>query len=389
MTRHSPTSPALPLPLDGAADEYLPRAVPNFQPTRIVLARGSSTTPARIRFVEAVRRVYPAAEVIDRQDASHAQIDLGQSDPLGRLRAGKQTLVLGEHKSSVRFSDEQHNCCPNYWHFSPYGFCPYGCAYCYLAGTRGVWFSPTVKVFLNLDETLTQIDRIARQARRPTAFYLGKLQDGLALDPLTGFSRTIVPFFTAHPCARLILLTKSADVENLLPLSHGGNVVLSWSLASEGVWKHFEPGTPAPAQRLAAMRRCAQVGYRLRAVIMPILPISDWVDGYSALIDELLSTVPVERITLGSLCSFDTALRLTAARLGEANPLADLFRLTQKAPDGRRRFPRALREETYRHLLSMIHSRRPDLSPGLCLEDRSTFADLALLDSVGKCNCVL
>ncbi|MCY2929904.1 MAG: radical SAM protein [Planctomycetota bacterium] len=297
--------------------------------------------------------------------------------------------MLGEHKSSVRFSDEQHNCCPNYWHFSPYGFCPYGCAYCYLAGTRGVWFSPTVKVFLNLDETLAQIDRIARQAQRPTVFYLGKLQDGLALDPLTGFSRRIVPFFAGHPYARLILLTKSADVENLLPLPHGGNVVLSWSLASEGLWKHFEPGTPSPAERLAAMRRCARAGYRIRAVIMPILPVGDWADGYFALIEELLSTVPIERITMGSLCSFDTALRLAAARLGEGNPLTDLFRSAEKCPDGRRRFPRARREETYRFLLSQIRSRRPDLSPGLCLEDRDTFADLALLDSVGKCNCVL
>ncbi|MCY2926144.1 MAG: hypothetical protein NT031_12020 [Planctomycetota bacterium] len=302
------------------------------------------------------------------QTLSHAQIDLGQSDPLRRHRAGKQTLVLGEHKSPVRFSDERFNCCPNYWHFSPYGFCPYGCAYCYLAGTRGVWFSPTVS---------------------STAFYLGKLQDGLALDPLTGFSRTIIPFFAAHPYARLILLTKSADVENLLPLEHGGNVVLSWSLGSEAVWKHFEPGTPSPTERLAAMRRCAQAGYRTRAVIMPILPVGDWADGYTALIDELLSAAPIERITLGSLCSFDNALRLTAARLGEAHPLADLFRSAEKSPDGRRRFPLALRHETYRLLLSHIRSRRPDLPVSLCLEDPSTFADLALPDAIGQCNCVL
>ncbi len=86
--------------------------------------------------------------------------------------------------------------CPNYWHFSPYGFCPYDCNY-YLAGTRGVWFSPAVKVFLNLPEIIREIDREANRIARPTAFYVGKLQDGLALDPLTDYSRELVPFFAS------------------------------------------------------------------------------------------------------------------------------------------------------------------------------------------------
>jgi len=60
---------------------------------------------------------------------------------------GKKTLVFGVHKSALRFSGEDGNTCPNYWHFSPYGFCPYDCQYCYLAGTPGVRFSPTVKIF--------------------------------------------------------------------------------------------------------------------------------------------------------------------------------------------------------------------------------------------------
>jgi hypothetical protein len=56
-----------------------------------------------------------------------------------------------------------------------------------LAGTPGVWFSPTVKIFLNLEEIVSEVDRTANQLGRPTAFYLGKLQDGLALEPLSGY----------------------------------------------------------------------------------------------------------------------------------------------------------------------------------------------------------
>jgi spore photoproduct lyase len=376
------------LPFEERAAGYVPRPVDYFRPSRIVLSRGSLNAKTAGR-TEAICRAYPDAEVVDQSDRSHAQIELDALDPLARHEAGKSTLVIGEHKSAVRFSQEQRNCCPNYWHFSPYGFCPYGCTYCYLAGTRGIWFSPTVKVFLNLDEMLGRIDDIARQAGLPVGFYLGKLQDGLALDPLTGYSRRLVPFFAQHRWARLIVLTKSADVENLMGLEPRDNVVLSWSLTSKEAWRRFEPGTPSPAQRLAAIRRCAAAGYRIRVVLMPILPIPDWLDGYATLLDDLLESVPVERITLGSLCSFPNALRLTNAKLGSGNLIQELLKAGGRCPDGRYRFGPQLRTQCYRLLAGRIHSRRPDLPVGLCLEERAVFASSGLSDNVGICNCVL
>jgi spore photoproduct lyase len=83
---------------------------------------------------------------------------------------------------------------------------------------------------MNLDEILAQVDKQARKIGRPEAFYLGKLQDGMALDPLTGYSRVMIPFFAEHPFARLRILSKSADFENVLDLDHRGHTVLCWSL---------------------------------------------------------------------------------------------------------------------------------------------------------------
>ena len=366
-----------------------PRAAPLFQPDRIILTRGCGATPDRARLVEGICRAYPDAEVLDRADLSHNQVDLACDRPLDRHRVGKRTLVLGEHKSAVRFSSERLNCCPNYWHFSPYGFCPYGCTYCYLAGTRGVWFSPTVKIFLNLDEMLGRIDRIARRAARPTAFYLGKLQDGLAMDLLSGYSRRMIPFFAGHPFARLVVLTKSSHVGNLLALRPEGRTVLSWSLSTMDVWRRYEPGTPSPAERLEAMRLCAQAGYRIRAVVMPIVPVGPWRQAYDQLLEELLATVPVERITLGGICSFPNAMRLMNDKLGDGNEINRLLSSGQRSADGRRRFRPALRVECYRHVLESIRNSRPDLTVGLCMEERETFRQLRLDANIGKCNCVL
>jgi hypothetical protein len=57
--------------------------------------------------------------------------------------------------------------------------------------------------------------------------------------------------------------------------------------------------------------------------------------------------------------------------------------------DGRIRFPTALREGIYCHLLEVIRRNAPTLKIALCLEDRSMFDTLGLQDGIGRCNCVL
>ncbi len=377
------------IPCDTAWD-YAPRRASLFSPRRIVLARGSLDTPERTAMVREICQVYPDAEVIEALDRPHNRIDLDVTQPLDRHYAGKHTLVLGEHQSAVRLSAEKHNACPNYWHVSPYGFCPYGCTYCYLAATRGVWFSPTVKVFLNLDAMLARIDRIASDLRTPTPFYLGKLQDGLALDPLTGYSRAMVPFFAAHPHARLTLLTKAADVDNLLDLDHAGHTILSWSLNPPDVCDAFERNTPKPEARIQAMRKCASAGYPVRAVIMPIIPVPDWRGVYATFLLQLVTQVELDRITLGGVCSYPGAVDLMASKLGTQNAISQaLDRHASKSRDGRNRYRPADRIAIYRHLISVVRAQRPELPVGLCLEERSVFQALDLTAAIGRCNCVL
>jgi len=300
-------------PID--TDVYQPRMPSHFDPKQIILSKGSLDDEERTGLVKSICGVYPHAEVVEMLDTPHNRIAIDGRNPLAIHCRGKSTLVLGEHRSAVRFSSEEGNTCPNYWHFSPYGFCPFDCKYCYLAGTPGVRFSPAVKIFLNLREILCQIDKAACDAKQPTAFYLGKLQDGLALDPLAGYTRTLIPFFAAHQFARLTLLTKSTDVDNLLDLDHCRHSILSWSLNPSEVCQAFEANTPCVADRIEAMRRCDEAGYPVRAVIMPLIPILDWELVYESFIENLLTSVPLDRITLGGICIYRSAQDLMERKL--------------------------------------------------------------------------
>lgn len=367
-----------------------PRKRPRFfEVDRIILAKGSLSSTERTRLVEEVVSLYPAATVIEKLQTPHNLVEGSEPSAPLRVSRGKRTLVFGEHKSAVKKSMEAGNACPNYWHFSPYGFCFYGCKYCYLAGTRGVWHSPTVKIFVNLPEITDAIDRAARRDGRPTAFYLGKLQDGLALDPLSAYSEALVPFFADHPCARQILLTKSDDVDRLLGLNHQGHTTLSWSLNPPEIASRFEENVPTVEDRIAAMKKCAAAGYPVRAVVMPLIPAPGWEDIYPAFIREFVSEVPVERLTIGGICIYRNAKRLMEDKLGIRNELSESIDVRDETGDGRARYGHDLRVGMYRAILEAAHAARTDLQLALCLEDARVFEALGISGSIGRCNCGL
>lgn len=376
------TAPSLPA-------DYRPARPEGFDVARIVLAKGSQSTPERRRFVERICALYPSAPVIQCPGLPHNRIDLDQPDPVALHGEGKRTLVFGELKSAVRKSEERGNTCPNYWHFSVYGYCFYGCAYCYLAGTRGVWSSPTVKVYVNLPEILTQIDRTANRLARPVAFYLGKLQDGLALDPLSACSTVLVPFFARHAFARQVILTKSDAVGRLLGLDHRGHTILSWSLNPPDIAAQFEANVPSVETRTEAMRVAAEAGYPIRAVVMPLIPVPDWEQKYNDFLRDLLSRVPIGRLTFGGICSYSNARSLLEHKLGRDNVISGHTAEGKAASDGRARYDVTLRVRMYSHLTRIARKARPDLELALCLEEQPVWKAVNADVTLGRCNCVL
>ena len=368
---------------------HVPSAPQHFDVETIILSKGSLDTPERESFVRGICDVYPKAEIVELLDTPHNRIDLGETDLLNLYERGKKTLLFGELKSAVRFSEEKGNTCANYWHFSVYGFCPYVCKYCYLAGTPGVRFSPTVKIYVNLADILSEIDRRANLLQRPTAFYLGKLQDGLALDPLTAYSTKLVPFFAEHAYARQIILTKSASVERLLDLEHGGHTIMSWSLNPPEVCEYYEENVPSVEARIDAMRRCAEEGYPVRAVIMPIIPHGDWEAIYADFLRDLLRRVPLQRLTLGGICIYPNALTLLERRLGKDNIVSGNLAGRRRSGDGRARYTPEFRARLYQLIIDVARAIRLDLTIALCLEEPVVWKMVKNADGYGRCNCVL
>jgi spore photoproduct lyase len=186
----------------------------------------------------------------------------------------------------------------------------------------------------------------------------------------------------------MILLTKSTDVNNLLNIEHNRHTILSWSLNPPEISERFEANVPSPQKRIAAMQKCADAGYPLRAVIMPIIPTGDWQNIYNCFLENLLKSVPLNRITLGQICSYSSALQLTEEKLGKNNHISKMLDKV-KSKDGRIRFPSNARIEVYKYLIDKVRQLKPQLQIGLCMEEVEVFKALEMENAIRVCNCIL
>lgn len=200
----------------------------------------------------------------------------------------------------------------------------------------------------------------------------------------------MIPFFAEHPYARLRILSKSADFENVLDLDHREHTVLCWSLNPPEVRKDYEVVTPPIADRIEAMRKCAAAGYPIRVMLMPIIPIPEWRRAYGELLEQLLSQVTLDRITLGGVCSYGPALNVTHEKLGNDNAIVRSLTLINDGPDdGRTRYSHELRAELYSFMRDTIRDLQPGLTVALCMESRSVAEEVGVAENIGKCNCIL
>jgi spore photoproduct lyase len=178
------------------------------------------------------------------------------------------------------------------WRFDLAEGCPAHCQYCYLAGSLAG--PPIIRAYANVEAILGGLAAVEGQgqvtSRSPTRAAEGTTYEGscytdpLGIEHLTGSLAAAVRHFGAWGAhVELRATTKFAAVEPLLGLAHGGRTRLRFSVNAEQA-QRYEGGAAPVRQRLEAMRRVAEAGYRVGLVIAPILPLPDWQDGYASLL---------------------------------------------------------------------------------------------------------
>jgi len=176
------------------------------------------------------------------------------------------------------------------WQFHLAEGCPAHCQYCYLAGS--LQGPPVIRTFANLPAILDNLPGYKKPGVN-TSYEASCYTDPLGIEHLTGSLAHTIEFFGTQQDMNLRWVTKFDQVDALLPLEHNGNTRCRISLNTDFVSRRMEGGTASVYARLAAMRKLALPkalgggGYKVGAVIAPIMPLPDWEEQYSSLLDRL------------------------------------------------------------------------------------------------------
>ena len=266
--------------------------------------------------------------------------------------------------------------------------CPYYCTYCYLAFVYRK-FVPFIKININYDAMFRQIRKATGASPGKTSFNMGEMLDSLALDHVTNLTTPLVPFFAGFSRGFLMLLTKSSNIDNLLAVESTGQTVVSWSLNSQEMIEQHESGTASLSERIEAARRCQQHGYRIRIRIDPGILYPNWQAGYAAMIQETLSVIEPENITLGMLRLLPGHSRLAATAYGHRAKELCGYDFVKGASDGKLRYRPKQRAEFYAFLIKTIRSFDKKASISLCRETTEIWSVFSNHCKPGKCSCVV
>lgn len=272
--------------------------------------------------------------------------------------------------------------CPHFLELKwAYG-CPYNCSWCYLQGTLRLLKTKTKPIVKDYKKIQLHVNTFLDRWRHTKEILnTGELADSLMWENVGDpFSKFIISLFEKQNKHKVLFLTKSTNIKNLLTVNPNSQVIVSFSLNANKVAEKWEKGTPSIKDRIDAARKVSQAGYETRIRIDPMVPVNDWYTHYTDLIDEVFSEFIPERITLGSLRGLQTTIN-------EASDKSWVKYLSETSTWGKR-MAFHLRYVMYSRIIDYLRKKYNYTYISLCKETLAMWEELGMNWKKCRCNCV-
>jgi spore photoproduct lyase len=221
------------------------------------------------------------------------------------------------------------------------------------------------------------LDELDEWLARPGELRLnaGELMDSLALDGVIPLVDDLVPRFAAQRRHKLLLVSKSSNIGNLLKYDPEGQVIVGFSVNAPEVAARFEQGAAHPMHRVEAAARVKQAGYYVTLRLDPMIPVAGWREAYARFLEEVCKAVTPHQWTLGSLRYF-SQVPMWASKVGRD---ASVFRYGNEwcSGDRRRRISLPQRLSMYETAMDVIRQNQGDVPIRLCKETVAVHGRLA------------
>jgi len=271
--------------------------------------------------------------------------------------------------------------CPHFLELKwAYG-CPFDCSWCYLKGTfrfRPEGIEPAYKP---LEKIKLHVETFLQEVKTPEILNTGEIADSLmGENGDCPFSKFIISLFEKQNRHKVLFVTKSTNVKNLLEIASPRQVIVSFSLNAKPVAEKWEKKAPSVGRRIEAGEKLSKTGYEVRIRIDPMVPVENWESYYVELIDEIFSRFIPERITFGSLRGLQSTINGTKD--------TSWVKYLKESSNWGKKIGFTTRYRMYTAIIEYLGSRYNYHNVALCKETKAMWEKLGMNWSRIRCNCV-
>jgi spore photoproduct lyase len=322
---------------------------------------------------------------------------------LQRILAGKGVIYISPASTTILdtfIMPDDRMVCPHFERLKlASNGCFYQCDWCYLKLTYRAAF-PFITVRAQYDRIKGMLEKRLKEAKSPLIFHTGELADSLSLEHLTRGARVFIPWFGQTENGYLFMLTKSANIDQILNLPHNGHTIIAWSMNNEEVSRRYEIGAPSFGRRLDAASKVQAAGYPLRIRLDPIIPFKGWQRAYAESIKQIFNKVSPERVTVGTLRFEKSFYNMRNNIFTSGAGLHDLLREmkpmfppkmfpgSSKPRSGKYSFTESKRAEIFEFVITEIR-KLSNCQIALCKESPTVWEMVGLPLSKCSCTCQL
>lgn len=212
---------------------------------------------------------------------NHNNIEELRKNPNSEFANMKQNIIIGVRKT--------HKFVPNHKvsdFLVPYtsSGCIAMCMYCYLVCNYNK--CSYLRIFVNREEMLDKIIKVANQSEKELTFEIGSNSDLILENAITHNLEWTIENFNADK-GYLTFPTKFDMVDPLLNLKNKEKIIVRMSMNPEEIINRVEFGTSRLNERIKAINKLKEAGYKVGILIAPIILVDNWEELYEELIKKL------------------------------------------------------------------------------------------------------
>ena len=156
------------------------------------------------------------------------------------------------------------------------------CLYCYLVCNYNK--CAYLRIFVNREEMLNKIIKVANESEEELVFEIGSNSDLILENSITNNLRWTIENFRKAEKGYITFPTKFDMVEDILDVEGKERVIIRMSVNPKEIIQKVEMGTSSLENRVVAINKLADAGYKVGLLIAPVIFVDNWKELYKKLV---------------------------------------------------------------------------------------------------------